>query len=174
MWTQFLHICTSKIDHSSCPCNPPQKRYMEAQFWQPPVSNHFLFPRLTWHSAGLPVYILRRGWRWWRWWCLIGGAGYGAKWKHVTQDPLTRNLAQQKKGTHIIIKSSQGEGKKANIIPAPPSPHPPHIRSHTPPLIFLQMTEKMGRLLLWCVCSLPVNDKMMFENFLNMPRFVCL
>lgn len=31
------------------------------------------------------------------------GAGYGAKWKHVIQEPLKRNLARQKKGTHIII-----------------------------------------------------------------------
>lgn len=52
---------------------------------------------------------------------LDGGAGYGAKWKHVTQDPLKRNPALQKKETHIIIKSSQGEAKTTNIIPAPPT-----------------------------------------------------
>lgn len=135
-----IFVCLSASDCFPSLCNLPHKHYMEAQCWQPPVLNHFYFFFLVWPNTvqDLAVYILKRGWgrRWW-WWCLMvgGGAGYGAKWKHVTQGPLKRNPAQQKKGTQIIIKSSRGKVKTANIIPSPPPHthhrHTQHTHTHT-------------------------------------------
>lgn len=133
--------------------------HIQTTFSSPPV-----WPDIM---QDLAVYILKGGGDkdcddggvlWW-------GAGYGAKWKHVIQDPLKRNLAQQKKGTHIIIKSSRGRGKTTNIIPAPLITTS-NAHAYTAFLIFLQMTEKMRRLELRCICSLPKNDKMILGNFL--------
>lgn len=170
----YLSVCNGPLPIS------PHKHYMDVHFWPPPASNPFFH---MWPDTvqDLPVYILKGGgWgcRLGRWCCWIGGAGYGAKWKHVTQGPLKRNPAQQKRETHIIIKSSQGKEKNPNIIPAPPS-HT-HTRTPTPnthtvtyPIFPLQITEKMRWLELRCVCSLPQNDKKMFRNFLIMERLVC-
>lgn len=81
------------------------------------------------------------GWRW-----RGGGGGYGAKWKHVIQEPLKRNLARQKKGTHIIIKSSQGKRETANIIPAPPRRHTLRTISHTLVFIFPSDDREDGKI----------------------------
>ena len=99
--------------------------------------------------------------------------GGGAKWKHVIQEPLKRNLARQKKGTHIIIKSSQGKRETANIIPAPPSAPPlTHGLTHSSlyfPLGWQRRWEDWS-----CVCLVPMSDKMAFGNFLISKWFVCL
>lgn len=103
-----------------------------------------------------------------------GGAGYGAKWKHVTQGPLKRNPAQQKKGTHIIIKSSQGEAKTANIIPAPPT-HPPntHTLTHSSPSF--PVADSEDRMIGATVCLLIAWEWQ--EDVWKLPdhdqRFVC-
>lgn len=111
------------------------------------VSEHFLHligPDTVQHFV---VYILKGG-RGWQWWCGGGGAGgwggggHGAKWKHVTQAPLKRNPAQQKKETHIIIKSSRGEAKTTNIIPAAPRTPNTHTRMLTHSSLFFPLDDK--------------------------------
>lgn len=177
MWARSRHICES----AGCPSLHTNSRWT--------LNLHCLRIQTSVFDTeqDLAVYILKGvggGRGWWRWrrcmavvLVLEGGfrAGYGAKWKHVTQDPLKRNPAQQKKETHIIIKSSRGEAKTANIIPAPPTtttttPNT-HTHTHTNTLNTLlpflsSKWQKMGRLELRCVWPLPENDKMMFGNFL--------
>lgn len=56
------------------------------------------------------------------------------KWKHVTQDPLKRNPAQQKKGTYIVIKSSQGKSKNHKYYSCTPHhTQRTHILTHSSP-----------------------------------------
>lgn len=60
--------------------------------------------------------------------------GHEAKGKHVTQDPLKRNLAQQKKELHIIIKSSwrSKNRKYYSYNHQKPPPRPIHTHTRTP------------------------------------------
>lgn len=95
-----------------------------------------------------------------------GFAGYRAKWKHVTQDPLKCNPAQQKKETHIIIKPSWGEAKNHKYYSCTLPTTNTHAQRHTQLPSFAEKWQKMGRLEPMCVCPQAQNDKMMFGNFL--------
>lgn len=61
----------------------------------------------------------------------VGFAGYRAKWKHVTQEPLKCNPAQQKKETRIIIKPSWGEAKNHKYYSCTLPPPPAHVHRDT-------------------------------------------
>lgn len=108
---------------------------MEAQFWQPPVSDYSPPPRQTDTEQDLVLYILKEGDAYESDDASGTGHGWGggvAKWKHVIQELLNCNLARHKKGTHIIIKSSQGKRETTNIIPAPPQHHTSRTVSNSP------------------------------------------
>lgn len=125
LWAQSLHICVSVCEGPlPIPADPTTQTLHGSSLLT--ASGFKLYFFLVWRDTGqdLAKYIFKGGMG-----IKVvtvvelgGGAGYGAKWKHVTQGPLKCNPAQQKKGTHIIIKSSRGEAKTANIIPAPPPP----------------------------------------------------
>lgn len=129
----YLSVCLSVCLQSSTRHlfhDLPHKHHTEALWRLPPDSNRLYSwtqCRICWciflRGMGLKVGMVVLG--------LGGGAGYGAKWKHVTQGPLKRNPAHQKKETHIIIKSSQGKVKTTNIIPTPPHILNTHVSAHS-------------------------------------------